>query len=283
MNAQLVTPQLRDWIIEQARAGCQPEAILASMRASGWEPSVAEEALEVTLRAYLADAAAVDPLPPAVPVPEPDLEGGLNRLRAADREVEVLLALARPRIVVFGGLLSHEECDALIAAARPRLERSQTVDDATGGSGVNEARTSRGMFFEHGETPLCARIEARIAALVGWPAERSEGLQVLHYLPGAEYRPHYDWFDPARPGMASVLAHGGQRVATVLMYLNTPASGGATVFPDAGLELAPIKGNGVFFSYDRPHPSTKSLHGGAPVRQGEKWVATLWLREREFS
>jgi prolyl 4-hydroxylase len=66
------------------------------------------------------------------------------------------------------------------------------------------------------------------------------------------------------------------------MYLNTPKRGGATTFPDVGLEVAPVKGNAVFFSYNAPHASTKTLHGGAPVLEGEKWVATKWLREGEF-
>jgi prolyl 4-hydroxylase len=29
--------------------------------------------------------------------------------------------------------------------------------------------------------------------------------------------------------------------------------------------------------------TTRTLHGGAPVLEGEKWVATKWLREREFT
>lgn len=48
------------------------------------------------------------------------------------------------------------------------------------------------------------------------------------------------------------------------------------------LEVAPQRGNAVFFSYERPHPSTRTLHGGAPVIAGDKWIATKWLREREF-
>jgi prolyl 4-hydroxylase len=36
----------------------------------------------------------------------------------------------------------------------------------------------------------------------------------------------------------------------------------------------------VFFSYDRPHPSTRTLHAGLPVVKGEKWVATFWFREK---
>ena len=112
--------------------------------------------------------------------------------------------------------------------------------------------------------------------------ERGEGLQILRYRPGAQYRPHFDYFDPAQPGTAAVLERGGQRVATLIMYLQVPSRGGATIFPDVGLEVAPVKGHALFFSYDRPHESTATLHGGAPVTDGEKWVATKWLREGEF-
>ena len=81
--------------------------------------------------------------------------------------------------------------------------RSETVDNATGGSEVNAARTSDGMFFERGETPLIARIEQRIAALLRWPVENGEGLQILRYRPGRRIPPHHDYFDPAHPGTAA--------------------------------------------------------------------------------
>lgn len=280
---QTVTPQLRDWILEQAKAGCRPDDVLQAMRASGWQEDVAVEALEATLNGYLAERnAKVQPLPVGVPVPEPDITDRAARIHAHDREVSVLMLMDQPRVVVFGGLLSHDECDELMRDAQPRMARSETVVYETGGNEINAARTSQGMFFGRAETPLCERIETRLAALLRWPIENGEGLQVLHYLPGAEYKPHHDYFDPTQPGMAPVLRRGGQRVGTVVMYLNTPERGGATTFPDVGVEIAPIKGNAVFFSYDRAHPSTKTLHGGAPVLAGEKWVATKWLREREF-
>jgi prolyl 4-hydroxylase len=38
----------------------------------------------------------------------------------------------------------------------------------------------------------------------------------------------------------------------------------------------------VFFNYSRPHPDSRSLHGGSPVISGEKWIATKWLREHRF-
>ena len=216
-------------------------------------------------------------------MPEPPLADARNTVIADGHPVHIALSMRLPRVVVFDSLLSESECAGLMDEARPRLARSETVDHTTGGNEVNAARTSDGMFFTRGESPLIARIESRIAALLQWPADRGEGLQVLRYRPGAEYRPHNDYFDPAQPGTAAVLRRGGQRVATLVMYLQAPVRGGATVFPDVGLEVAPVRGSAVFFSYERPLASTRTLHGGAPVLEGEKWVATKWLREAVFS
>ncbi len=280
---QTITPELRRWIIEQAEAGCRPQDVVQAMKTSGWNEDVAIKAMENTLREHLA---AMPPdesdLPPATPVPGPVLDAAPTVLHAAGHAVKLLTAMKHPRVIVFGGLLSDAECTGLMALAEPRLARSETVDNATGGSEVNAARTSDGMFFERGEHALIRTIEERIAALLAWPLENGEGLQILRYRPGAEYRPHHDYFDPVHSGTPRILERGGQRVGTLVMYLNTPEGGGATTFPDVGLEVAPVRGNAVFFSYERAHVSTKTLHGGAPVTAGEKWVATKWLRQREF-
>lgn len=292
--SQTITPELRRWIIEQASAGFTPEVVLASMVSSGWQESVAVAALESTLREHLraqaakpqvvAPVAQADPASTGggVPVPDFNLSQSPRQIDAGDRMVDVIATLGHPRVVVLGNLLSAEECEALIASARPHLARSLTVETKTGGEELNPDRTSSGMFFTRGQTPEVAAVEARIARLLNWPVENGEGFQVLNYKPGAEYKPHYDYFDPAEPGTPTILRRGGQRVATLVMYLNEPSRGGGTTFPDVGFEVAPVRGNAVFFSYDRPHPSTRTLHGGAPVIEGEKWVATKWLREREF-
>ncbi|MDQ6680532.1 MAG: 2OG-Fe(II) oxygenase [Pseudomonadota bacterium] len=291
MSGDPVTPELRQWILAQSAVGQPAEALLKGMLASGWSEPAARQALRVTLQADLAanaemaDAAAgvtATLAPTGVPVPEPLAEAGSVTLQLADREVDVLVAMQSPRIVVVGGLLAGDECDELIELARERLSRSETVQTDTGSNEVNAARTSDGMFFERGEFALCKRIETRMAALMRWPVESGEGLQILRYGVGAEYRPHHDYFDPAQAGTPALLQRGGQRVASLICYLNTPRRGGSTVFPDIGLEVAPVKGNAVFFSYDRPDPGTRTLHGGGAVLEGEKWVATKWVRERRF-
>lgn len=268
-----VTPELRRWIVEHTALGHTPGQLLTSMLASGWAAPAAGRVLEEVLCSQAVELPHLADLPPAVPVPE---------LTSSAHAAQVVARMAKPCVIVLSGLLTHEECDELVALARPRLSRSETVRLSTGSSEIHQARTSEGMFFGREENPLCARIEQRIAEMFNWPIENGEGLQVLHYSPGAEYKPHYDYFDPEQPGTVPVLKRGGQRVASLVMYLNTPGKGGGTVFPDVEFEVAPIKGNAVFFSYDRPHPDTRTLHGGSPVIEGEKWVATKWLRERRF-
>jgi len=278
--SQAISPELREWLVSQLAAGHSVPALRASMRAAGWKDAATDLAL-AQLEAgfpHLEVAAKT----PRTRMPGPDLEGAPLYIDAGDRRVQVLHTMRHPRVVVFGNLLSAEECEGLIAAARVRLARSLTVETRTGGEVLNVDRTSEGMFFERGENEIVSRLEQRIAALLRWPVEFGEGLQILRYAPGAQYRPHYDYFDPGEPGTPTILKRGGQRVATLVMYLQEPEQGGATTFPDVGLEVAPVRGTGVFFSYDEPDPATRTLHGGAPVLAGEKWVATKWLREREF-
>ena len=286
MSTQLITSELKRWIVAQATAGHPPEVVVDAMKASGWNEDVAIDALEKTMREHLhlaaVDDEAGEEAGPARPVPGTAISCSRPLVSGGDRDVKVLLAMAAPRVVVFGDLVSAKECAELIALARARLARSETVETRTGSSAVNEARTSDGMFFLPAEFPVCARLEERIATVLGWPLENGEGLQILRYGPGAEYKPHYDYFDPGEPGTPAILARGGQRVGSIVCYLNTPEAGGATVFPDVGLDVAPVQGNAVFFSYDRPDPATRTLHGGAPVTAGEKWVATKWMRERRF-
>jgi prolyl 4-hydroxylase len=280
---QVITPQLRDWIISQAQAGFPAEAVLKSMLESGWKEDVAIDALETTLRDHLQATQAAQTLPQSVPVPQLAIEDSPLYLDLEDRRVSVLSAMSDPNIVVIGNFLSDEECDGLIEGAKPRLARSLTVETKSGGEELNADRTSNGMFYARSENELIARVERRLAQLTRWPLDNGEGLQILHYRPGAEYKPHYDYFDPNEPGTPTILKRGGQRVATIIMYLHEPEAGGGTVFPDVKLTVAPKKGHAVFFSYNRAHPTTKSLHGGEPVVRGEKWVATKWLREGKFA
>ncbi len=125
------------------------------------------------------------------------------------------------------------------------------------------------------------RLEHRIAALMNWPLENGEGLQVLRYGAGAEYKPHFDYFAPENKGNEKHLTPGGQRVSTLVLYLNDVPEGGETIFPDAHISVAAQQGSAVYFRYMNKlrQLNPLSYHGGSPVLSGEKWVMTKWMRE----
>jgi prolyl 4-hydroxylase len=271
---------LHDWLQRHVDEGFEAEPLVASMVQSGYDGAFARRVVDEAL-ARRAPAPAVAPVPaPAVEAPDENS----NAVRTADGDIPILFAIETPRIVLFQHFLSDEECDQLIAIGRNRLKRSPVVNPETGEENLIAARTSEGAMFQVGEHPLIARIEARIAQAVGVPVEHGEGFQVLHYEPGGEYQPHFDFFNPGRTGEARQLEVGGQRVATMVVYLNSVQAGGATGFPKLGLEVAPVKGNAVFFVYKRPDGTLDedTLHAGLPVERGEKWIATKWLRERPY-
>lgn len=190
------------------------------------------------------------------------------------------ITLSNPKAAVYEKFLSEAECALLVWMARDKLQRSTVVDNSNGGAYVDDNRTSSGMSFTVGENAVIQHIEAKISALTGYPIENGEGIQVLRYQPGQQYKPHYDYFDPSSPGVSAQLDNN--RVCTFLMYLNTPENGGATVFPDAGVSVAARQGNALMFEYSTPTPDTKTLHGGAPVLKGEKWIATKWIRRNKY-
>lgn len=275
---------LLQWVIDHARAGVDADSVVSALTSNGWSRDDALLALQQAITKFAPGYGSnprVAELHTTV-VPEPLLADGARSVDCGDRTVEVSMTALMPRVVVFDGFLSDKECDELIAQATPKLAPSTVIESGTGNGVLNDVRTSTGMFFQPKETPLVAKIEQRIERCLNWPQSHGEGLQVLNYQPGAEYQPHQDFFEPSDPATPKAIGFSGQRVATLLMYLNTPAKGGSTVFPDGGLEVQAKKGRAVFFSYDTPTAAKRALHGGAPVLEGEKWAATKWLRQKPW-
>jgi len=187
-------------------------------------------------------------------------------------------------VAVFDNLLSEDECDELVRLSSAKLKRSTIVDPETGNEEIINARSSYGTFFSLNENAFIATLDARISAVMHLPVDNGEGIQILNYQIGGEYRPHFDYFPPSDPGNAVHLARGGQRVSTLVMYLNDVEEGGETIFPDIGLSVTPRKGSAVYFEYCNSlnQLDPLSLHGGTPVVRGEKWIATKWMRQSRY-
>lgn len=198
------------------------------------------------------------------------------------RSVRVTIHHHSPDIVVIEDFLTEQECQELIALGEPKLLKSGVVDNQTGQTTDHAARTSHGTYFSKGQTPLITAIETRIMELVDWPLANSEGMQVMRYQLGQEYKAHYDHFDPTQPSYATVTRSGGNRVGSFLIYLQAPPAGGSTSFPNLGLTVQAKVGRALFWNYLPDAQDTRLLHSGDPVTQGEKWIATKWLRQGEY-
>lgn len=281
-----ISPAWRDWIITNLQRGCTRQSMIESMVQAQFDATFAAACIArmADSEMNMAQTTAARALSNESYRYEPSRVASGNTIALSDGPVKVALRLSRPDVVLVDGFMSDTECEQLIAQSRHKLLPSTVVDPQSGGRQVIAARSSEGTYFQRGENALVQRLERRISELMNWPVERGEGIQVLHYQAGAEYRPHFDYFPEQNAGSALHLAQGGQRVATLVMYLNDVTEGGETVFPDVGLSVTPRCGSAVYFCYGNSlgQVDRATLHAGAPVLAGEKWIATKWVRQRQY-
>jgi hypothetical protein len=188
-----------------------------------------------------------------------------------------------PLVHAVPGLLSPELCDVLIAAARPRLAPAMIYDELRGGEAPAQGRRLTSAKFGVTDTDLVIMaVNERLCALAGLPPSNAEGLQVMHYKVGDFFAPHFDAWDTEFPGHAATLAQQGQRAVTVLVYLNDDLEGGETDFPRLGIRHRGKKGDGLMFRNVDAEGGrdTRLLHAGLPPTAGEKWLLSLWIRDR---
>ena len=182
--------------------------------------------------------------------------------------------------VEVGQILTPEECKAIIDFAEPKFARSTLV----AADAVDDTRTSETAWLSR-DHDLSRKILAKARELTGMPFENCEDIQVVRYKPGTYYKPHHDSCCEDNEHCIKFEDEGGQRVGTLLVYLNDDYEEGWTAFPDANLKLKAPPGGGVFF---RPlgkddwrcHPM--ALHGGMPVKNGTKYLCNVWVREGTF-
>ena len=275
----------QNWINENVARGCAYEAMLADMLKAGIAKDVAVFNLNNRSNATsVADQGVSNQQGGPYEQEASYLFQHDNTIVTQDgQQIQVAMRVTKPDVVLLDNFMTHDECDAFCELSKSTLTKSTVVDDATGAHVGHEHRTSMGTYFTLGQNDLVKKIEARIAEITGTPVPNGEGIQILNYAGGGEYRPHFDYF-PDNTGGRVHTAKGGQRTITVIMYLNDVKAGGATVLPDINLSVYPKKGSALYFSYvnskGQVDPST--LHGGSPVVDGEKWIATKWIRERIY-
>jgi prolyl 4-hydroxylase len=187
---------------------------------------------------------------------------------------------AKADIFFMEHFVSEAECAGLVALIDQQRQPSQLLAP----SPDPEFRTSDSCNFGRSES-LVQAIEAKIDALTGIPAPLGETMQGQRYAIGQQFKAHHDFFHTSEPYWPENEKRGGQRTWTVMLFLNEPAAGGRTVFPEAGIEVVPKRG--ALLAWNNldalGEPNHRTLHQAMPVESGVKYVITKWYRERPWS
>ncbi len=189
----------------------------------------------------------------------------------------------QPRIESLRDFLPLSICDYVIGMAAPMLMRGKVVDQH-GSESVSDERSNAVMNFGLSDSDfLLELVNLRTAQAVDMPPENAEGLGVLHYRAGECYAPHADYIEDT-PANAAQLAARGQRVKTLLVYLNEDFEGGETAFPRLNISFKPPAGSALIFhnvdTHGRIDPLT--MHTGTPPTRGDKWLISKWFRMKSL-
>jgi prolyl 4-hydroxylase len=278
-----LTEEWHRWVRENYARGCDEAGLVTTLIQAGIEPHAAGMAV-LQAMSVAATTVASTSTTQAYIYSSPRMPQGGSVIKTSDRSIKISMTMSEPVVTLLDNVMSIEECDQLIEMSRAKLQRSTIVDPTNGQHKVITDRGSSGTHFAVNENAFISVLDRRIAELMHWPVENGEGLQILNYQIGGEYKPHFDYFPPEQMGSGVHLAKGGQRVSTLILYLNDVDQGGETIFPSLHLTVVPKKGAAIHFEYcntsGQVDPST--LHGGAPVLAGEKWIATKWMRQRRY-
>lgn len=199
---------------------------------------------------------------------------------AEKQQRQVALRDAHPKRAIaqwIKDVISPEDCAYIIALSEGKFGRSKAGE----ADQVVEGRTSYSAYLVLDDDPVLNAIRSRISMGLGIPEDHFEYFQCVSYGVGQEYQAHHDTFDPNTEHGRLALADGGQRMMTLLIYLNDDFEGGQTYFPYLDLLATPERGHAVLFQNTDAAGNliVESFHAGLPVSRGQKYALNLWIRE----
>ena len=185
-----------------------------------------------------------------------------------------ILGTKETPLYIINDFLSPQECKDIIDSVKgtfvPSPLTRQDPDDPN-------FRTSKtGYFTTKG---IHQKLEDKMNNFLNiqHPNSTDESIQIQHYEPGNEFKPHWDWFDPSED---KEFYDKGQRTWTFTVYLNDVQKGGSTHFTKLNNSVYPKTGRAAIWcnltkngelDYD-------TQHQGSPVIEGEKYIITKWYK-----
>ncbi|KAJ9539636.1 hypothetical protein OSB04_026142 [Centaurea solstitialis] len=189
----------------------------------------------------------------------------------------------QPRVFLYKGFLSDEECDHLISLGNDNKAKTNGNNSTT----AVEQAANLDLSLEIGDE-ITARIEERISAWTFLPKGNGKPFRVLHHG-HEEINENHNYL-----GNTSMRLNGESVIATIVLYLSNVTQGGQILFPrvesrSLGFKrktwsdckksiekTKPIKGNTILFFNLHPNASLdpSSLHARCPIIEGDMWWAT---------
>ena len=175
-----------------------------------------------------------------------------------------------PKPVVIENFLSENERIHIKQEAKSKLQASTVDKDRRVDEQIRKSETA----WLSTEDPIIRSVVERCISRTDRPIENCEQLQVLRYKEGGHYNPHQDVFYQDK----------NKRLYTFIIALNDEYEGGETAFPYLNEKYKLKAGDALFFHTLDNYglDTTDALHGGQPVKSGEKWICNLWVHKYPY-
>lgn len=176
----------------------------------------------------------------------------------------------KPRVIP--NFISDEEINHIKKEAESKFSISTVAANRTIDKTTRDSETA----WLDLEDPVVNRVAERCVSLTDRPLKNCERLQVLRYGSGGFYNPHQDTFSDTEEN---------KRMYTIILALNDDYEEGETIFPNLRRKYKLRKGDALFFHTLDNYGllTSKALHGGLPVKSGEKWICNLWVHKYPYN
>jgi len=203
-------------------------------------------------------------------------------------------------ITKFHNVLTNKQCDDIINYSN-KIGLSPSEVYLNGGKGLNGSgsvlnneRDSNQLWLnlnditDNNIKTLVSRIKLISEYITKIPYSHQEELQVVKYEKGGYFNEHFDACSGNANECFGINGKAGQRIATLLFYLNDKFTGGDTKFVDNNVNytIKPKKGMAILFynvseiDLQTIHPLSK--HTGTEVINGTKWILNVWSHQMPF-
>ncbi|MFY0256416.1 2OG-Fe(II) oxygenase [Chitinophaga sp. 30R24] len=205
-----------------------------------------------------------------------DPSGALEELEIEMEEMEEIESFSND-IRIIDNFVSPEICDEIVNYCnqnqlfqRSRVTQTDTEEEVS--IEISHHRTSHSSNLNNITDLYCLTdIYDRICDLLQIPDDNIEPAQCVKYLPGTFFSPHFDTGSEFK----------NPRKYTIIIYLNDDFIAGETYFPELRMKVTPQKGRAVIFDNLYGNGilcNPLSLHAGLPVKEGFKYICTIWTR-----